>query len=116
MEDFEVRKSAGNSVSVTICLPEGKTSAVIDTGAQSFWVDKAWFLAQGGTIHDDEGSAEGADGGRLLVAGKGVLPCFTLWGHRFVEQAVRVMESLPSKVLIGSEFWRKYALKLDLQR
>jgi hypothetical protein len=101
---------------VTIFLPTGRTSAVIDTGAQSFWVDKEWFLSQGGTIEDDKIFAEGADGGRLSVAGKGVLPWFTLWGHRGFEQAVRVMENLPSKVLIGSEFWRKYALKLDLQR
>jgi hypothetical protein len=49
------------------------------------------------------------------VAGKGFLRIFTLWGHNFVEQSVRVMENLPSKVLIGSEFWRKHALKFDLQ-
>ena len=38
---------------------------------------------------------------------------FSLWGKEFRE-SVRVAANLPSTVLIGSQFWRKHGLHLDL--
>lgn len=56
-----------------------------------------------------------ADDGRLIkLVGHGVLK-FELWGCHF-EEDMRIMRALPSKVLIGNSFWRKYALRLDLDK
>lgn len=44
---------------------------MIDTAAKSICVDEAWFTSIGGSIMDDEGGAEAADGiTRLRWQGK----------------------------------------------
>jgi hypothetical protein len=93
VEDSDQERATGNSVSVTIFLPKGKTSTVTDTDAQSFWVDKEWFIKQGGKVQHDDNLAEGADGGRLLVAGKGFLRNLTLWSQICRTSYVRDGES-----------------------
>ncbi len=85
----------------------------IDTAARSVWVDKTWFVNHGGVMDADGGTAAGADGSSLDVAGKGEIE-FRLWGSTFTEP-VRVMSTLPDTVLIGRDFWRKHALVMNLE-
>jgi hypothetical protein len=93
----------------------GVVRAVMDSGAKSFWVDKAWFLEIGGTMKMCSGcGATGADGRSLPVAGNGVLPQFELWGCVFDGVKLRVIDRLPSKLLVGVEFWLECGLQLDL--
>jgi hypothetical protein len=79
----------------------GVEQAVMDTGAKSFWVDKAWFLGVGGTMKEFYGpGATGADGRSLPVFGSGVLPWFKVWGCEFDGLEVRVIDHLPRGVRI----------------
>ena len=59
-----------------------------------------------------DGTATAADGHEIAVCGTGELK-FELWGTSFVEP-VRVAENISSKVLMGSQFWRRYGLVLNL--
>ncbi len=92
------------SLSVDLHLPDGSVSAVMDTGATSFWVDQKWPELRGGTFSDERITAEGADGSQLDVVGTGMLPWFSLWEMEIHNQVVKVMKRLPSLVLIGTEF------------
>jgi hypothetical protein len=112
-EDYSGRKA--ESVYVEIRFPHGVVEAVMDTGAKSFWVDKQWFLENGGRPDDSNGPvAIGADGKSLDVVGNGILPRFEMWGCKFDNIEVRVMDHLPSTILVGVTFWLKHDLKLDL--
>jgi hypothetical protein len=105
------------SVFIEMNFLHGVERGVIDTGAKSFWVDKTWFLGVGGTMMKFCGpGATGADGRSLPVLGTGVLPCFELWGCEFEGLEVRVMDHLPSKILVGVKFWMEYGLQLDLSK
>jgi hypothetical protein len=89
----------------------GVERAVMDTGAKSIWVDKTWFLGVGGTMKKFYGpGATGADGRSLPVSGNDVLPCFKVWECALDGLEVRVMDHLPSKILVGVQFWIKYSL------
>jgi hypothetical protein len=61
------------------------------------------------------GDGMGADGGRLDVAGRGIIEVM-LWGRLFQRYKVRVMKSLPSRMLLGRGFMLRYGMLLDLRR
>lgn len=84
----------------------------LDTGARSIWVDRDWFRSVGETWNADEYSARAADGHEMVVCGSRVLR-FSFWGAEFCETA-HVAANLPSTVLMGSHFWRKHSLELNL--
>eukprot|EP00171_Calliarthron_tuberculosum_P002217 IDg2217t1 len=89
------------------CQVKGHIASYINLG------DKSWYLKNGGDIVKDSSTATGADGRSLDVTGRGFLR-FRLWGCDFYEE-VRVMSTLPSKLLIGLRFWRKNFLLLNLE-
>lgn len=87
--------------------------AQIDTAARSIWVNKEWFIQQGGVIiHNDNQGANAVDGRDIEVEGTGYLN-LGLWGC-MMKETVRVMKTLPSLMLIGRNFWWRYALRLDM--
>ena len=84
----------------------------LDTGARSVWVDREWFEGHGGVWEADCSHAVTADGRDMDVCGKGKLN-FKLWGQPFME-TVRVASCLPSNLLLGSQFWKRHDLVLNL--
>lgn len=86
----------------------------IDTAALSIWVDHGWFAANGGKLKSRGGAACAADGGKLGVVGTGTLQ-FEFWQQTFTRE-VRVMSTLPDRILIGRRFWRENGLILDLEK
>ena len=85
----------------------------LDTDASSIWVDRDWFRSVGGTWTADGTSARAADGHEMVVCGTGVLR-FWMWGEAFCEP-VRVAAHLPSIMLMGSRFWAKHDMQLNLK-
>jgi hypothetical protein len=67
----------------------------------------------GGYEYDDGERAWPADGRPLRVAGQGRLH-FSLWGRLFRKVRVRVIQNLPSKLLIGRQFMIKFQMDLLL--
>ena len=101
-------------LAVTLTIQGVRKDAVCDTGAFSLWVDDAFYRQFGGILHADAHGAAMVDGSELAVSGTGYLS-FTLWGCHFEKYHVRVMENLPSGILIGRQFWMKNKAVLDLQ-
>ena len=101
-------------LAVTLTIQAVRKGAVCDTGAFSLWVDNAFCRQFGGILHADAHGAAAVDGSELAVSGTGHLS-FTLWGCHFDKYHVRVMENLPSVILIGRQFWMKNKAVLDLQ-
>lgn len=85
----------------------------IDTAALSVWVDEGWYREGGGKLLPKGGSAQAADGHGITVVGTGQLE-FRVWGETFKEP-VRIMCTLPDKILLGRRFWQQRGLKLDLE-
>ena len=52
--------------------------------------------------------------GKLGVVGTGTLQ-FEFWQQTFTRE-VRVMSTLPDRILIGRRFWRENGLILDLEK
>lgn len=86
--------------------------APADTCALSIWVDRRWFEGNGGTVCGTVDRATAVDGSEITVEGEGMIR-FELWGEAF-EEKVRVMSSLPDKILIGRRFLRRQGFQLDL--
>lgn len=86
----------------------------IDTPATSIWVGEAWFRQNGEKINPRGGSACGADKREIRVANGGVLD-FQMQGTPIIKD-VRVVNTVSSKVLVGTRFWRKNNFWLDLKR
>ena len=86
----------------------------IDTAALSIWVDFLWFTPHGGTILSKGVSACAGDGREIGVVGTAKMD-FELWGVQFSER-MRLISTLPDRVLIGQTFWRKFGLNLDLEQ
>jgi hypothetical protein len=99
---------------VAILLNGVATRASLDTACWDVWVEESKFKAVGGREFTEGGDAAGADGTMLLVAGEGTLT-MTLWGGS-VHLRVRVMRTIPSKVLVGASFMRKYGMVIRLQQ
>jgi hypothetical protein len=100
-------------VAVKVIVKDGARAAVLDSACYSMWVDKKAFWEMGRYEYDDGGSAWSADGSPLRVAGRGRLD-FCLWGRLFRRVRVRVMQKLPSKLLIGRQFMIKFQMDLLL--
>jgi transposase InsO family protein len=113
--DEKCNQEEAECVYVELTLSRGTVNAVMDTGAKSFWVDKKWFMENGGLLVNCESpGASGVDGRGVAIAGEGLMPSFELWGCKFDDVPVRVMEYLPSSILIGVDFWLKHGLHLDM--
>jgi hypothetical protein len=100
-------------VMVKVLFKDGARVAVLDSACYSIWVDKNAFWEMRGFEYDEGGGAWYADGSSLQVAGRGRLD-FCLWGRLFRRLRVRVMQQLPSKLLIGRQFVVKYRMDLLL--
>jgi hypothetical protein len=73
------------------------------------------FLAGGGTDFDEGEEANTAEGHSLDVAGRGRIDIM-LWGRLFPGYQVRVMRTLPSRMLLEREFMLRHNMDLDLGR
>ena len=97
-------------VTVKVNIFGEKMWVPVDTAALSIWIDWDWFVQNGETLlTTGHGTAEAVD---VDVGGQGVVE-FELWGKRFKE-IVKVLGSLPDRLLIDRKFWRKNKLRLDL--
>jgi hypothetical protein len=91
-------------VTVSVITAAGPLSATVDTRDESIWVGWAEFVERGGTEFEEEDTlAQSADGSPLAVVAKGKLS-FSLWGKFFHKLAVRIMQRLPSSMLLGIRF------------
>lgn len=81
----------------------------IDTAALSIWVDHKCFIEHGGMILSKRGAVCAEDGSDFGVIGSGQFKC-VFWVLEFVED-VRIMSTLPDKILIGRKFSRKVCLQ-----
>jgi hypothetical protein len=72
-------------------------------------------LAGGGTDFEKGGEANAADGNSLDVAERGRIDIM-LWGRLFPECQVRVMRTLPSRMLLGHVLMLCHNMELDLRR
>ena len=104
----------GGSEDVAVRVQVGKDTlwVPLDTGARSLWVDREWFEDHSGVWEAEYSCAVTADGKDMVVCGKGQLS-FRLWGGLFTE-SVRVASRLPSRILLGSRFWTRHGLLLNL--
>ena len=84
----------------------------VDTAAVSIWVDYMWFTQIGGRVLHSIETAAAVDGHHLDVVGHGE-PKFELWDQSFLEK-IRVLRTLPDKILIRRQFWGRNRLYLDL--
>jgi hypothetical protein len=112
-ETEEEPEDALTPVRVKIKVRDGDREALLDSACYSIWVNKREFQEMGGYAYEEGGSAQAADGQPLNVAGQGKLD-FCLWGRLFRGERVRVMESLPSRILIGRRFMIKNNMDLSL--
>jgi hypothetical protein len=102
-------------VYVELFLSRGTVNAVMDTGAKLFWVDNKWFVENGGLLVKCESpGTSGVDGRLVAIAVGGIMPILELWGCKFYDVPVRVMEYLPSSILIGADFGLKHGFHLDM--
>jgi hypothetical protein len=72
-------------------------------------------LAGNGTDSEEGGEASAADGHSLDLAGRGKTGIM-LWGRLFPGYQVRVMRTLPSRMLLGREFMLRHDMELNLGR
>ena len=79
----------------------------VDT-AVSIWVDYMWFTQISGRVLHSVETAAPVDGHQLDVVGHGELK-FELWDKSFLEK-VRVLRTLPNKILIERQVWRRNRL------
>lgn len=89
-------------VAIEVSVFNGTLSVPMDTAALSIWVDHDWFVANGGQVTSRGGAATAADGHDIGVVGAGKLT-FSFWDRSFT-QDVRIMSTLPDKLLIGIRF------------
>lgn len=82
------------------------------SAARSIWVDKIYFNKMGGIVFIYRYEAEGVNGQKQSVCGLDDLS-FSLWRCQFCVK-VLIMETLPSIILLGFPFWRKYSLSMNL--
>jgi hypothetical protein len=78
-------------------------AANVDTACWSIWLNWKTFLAGGGTEFEKGEEANAAVGHSLDVAGRGKIDIM-VWGRLFPGYQVRVMRTLPSRMLLGREF------------
>jgi hypothetical protein len=112
-EDVEEDEASSRPIFVKVLVKYGARVAVLDTACYSIWVDKKAFGEMGEYEYDEGGSAWSADGSPLQVAGRGRLD-FCLWGQLFRRFRVRVMEILPSKLIIGRQLMIRNGIDLSL--
>jgi hypothetical protein len=98
----------------SIYTRQGRTSAKVDSGAFSIWVDSEVYKHISDVPIESGGEACSANGSDLLVVSSGRIQ-FSLWGRRF-DAKVRIMSNLPSGVLIGRRFLMKHAMVIDFGR
>src|SRR5690349_6057964 len=93
---------------------------LLDTGANTSGVDRAWLEAARLTSASMGGATVGGTTG-AVAAGRAVLPRFDL-GHGFFDQPVFVVEDLssfakpggePQAGILGTDFLASYAVTLD---
>ena len=106
----ESRAYIDDDIVVQLCAEGDSVWVPLDTGL--IWVDRPWYEGVGGTWVPTEETATAADGHHISFCSNGELT-LRPWGTTFVEP-VRIAENLPSRVLIGSRFWRCYGLVLNL--
>jgi hypothetical protein len=88
-------------VTVSVIRAAGPLTANVDTGADSTWV--GWAEGGGTEFEKEDTLAQSADGTPFTVVGKGKLS-FSLWGKFFNSLPVRIMQELPSGMLLGNRF------------
>jgi hypothetical protein len=113
--DDEREGEFGKRVAVKVSLPGTVVAANVDTACWSILLDWKTFLAGGGTDFEEVGEANAADGHSLDVAGRGKI-YIMLWGRFFPRYLVRVMRTLPSRMLLGREFMLRHNVELYLGR
>jgi hypothetical protein len=89
---------------------------IFDTADNSIWFSLSKFRAAGGTdFFATASGAVSADGSPLAAIGEGRVS-FSLWGHLFRRMPVRIMATLPSRVLLGNRFIRSgLRMAMDLK-
>jgi hypothetical protein len=87
--------------------------ANVDPVCWSIWLEWMTFWAGSGTDFEENGEANAADGHSLDVAGREKIGII-LWGILFPGFEVRVMRTLPSRMLLGREFILRHNMELDL--
>jgi hypothetical protein len=90
----------GKRVAVKVPLSGTEVAANVDTACWSIWLDWKTILAGGGTDFEEGGEANAADGHSLDVAGRGKIDIM-LWGRLLPGYLVRLMRTLPSRMLLG---------------
>jgi hypothetical protein len=106
----------GKRVVVKVSLPGTVVAANVDTACWSIWLDWTTFWAAGGgTDFEEGGEANAADGHSLDVTGRGKIDIM-LWGRLFPGYDVRVMRTLPSRMLLLREFMLRHNMELDCGR
>lgn len=112
------KKIAGARQEVILQVKVGKHAAGVplDIEARYVWVYHEWFEDHGGEWKADRSAEKTADGSQMEVCGE-ELRSFRMWGHILTER-MRVASRLPSKLLLGSRFWRQYGFvpKLAMMR
>jgi hypothetical protein len=87
--------------------------AVLDSAATNVWFDEEKFAeCNGRDLEPATRGAGGADGSALDVVGTGVVT-FSLWGRLTQNIRVRVMRTLPSRILIGRRLMLRLKMSLD---
>jgi hypothetical protein len=106
----------GKRVAVKFARPGTVVAANVDPAAcWSIWLEWMTFWAGRGTDFEEGGEANAADGHSLDIAGRETIDIM-FRGILFPGYEIRVMPTLPSRMLLGREFMRRHNMELDLGR
>jgi hypothetical protein len=113
--DDERDDEFGKWVAIKVAPPGSVVVASVDPVCWSIWLEWMTFWAGSGTDFEEGGEAKVADGHSLDVAGREKIGII-LWRILFPGFEVRVMRTLPSRILLGREFILRHNMELDLGR
>ena len=115
--DWEDENGATNDgweeLAVSVMIDNRWRSGIIDSAAFSMWLDYNQFREVVQDLqHDESEGARSADGGKLATHGRATVS-FVLWKCKFNNVPVRMMNPLPSGILIGRQFLHRYAFEMN---
>jgi hypothetical protein len=113
--DDERDDEFGKRVAIQVAPQGSVVVANVDPVCWSIWLEWMTFWAGSGTDFEEGGEANAADGHSLDVAGREKIG-ITLWRILFPGFEVRVMRTLPSRILLGREFVLRHNMELGLGR
>jgi hypothetical protein len=113
--DVEREDEFGKRVAIKVAPPGTVVVSNVDPVCWSIWLEWLTFWAGSGTDYEEGGEANAADGHSLDVAGREKIDII-LWEILFPGFEVRVMRTLPSRILLGREFILRHNMELYLGR